>query len=69
MVKPATVKIARIICYVFSSNNTIKWRTQELSVDILKQTIAAAKRSGDLISELGETTDLGHDPQFMVFVR
>jgi len=45
------------------------WRIQELSVDILKQTIAAAKRSENLISELGETADLGNDAQFMVFMR
>ena len=36
---------------------------------ILKLTIAAAKRSGNLNSELGETTALGNDAQFMVFVR
>jgi len=47
-------------------NNTIKWRIQELSVGILKQIIAAAKRSGNLI--LGKTTDLGNDAQFIVFV-
>jgi len=35
----------------------------------LKLTIAAAKRSGNLILELGETTDLGNDAQFMVFLR
>jgi len=34
---------------VVLSNNTIKWRIQELSVDILKQTTAAGKRSGNLI--------------------
>ena len=50
-------------------NNTISWRIQELSVDFLKQIIAAAKRSGNLISELAETTDFGYDAQFMVFVR
>ena len=55
--------------YVFSPNNTIKWRIQKLSVDILKQTIVAAKRSGNLNSELGDTTALENDAQFMVFVR
>ena len=51
------------------SNNTIKQRIRQLSVDILKQTIAAAKLSGNLILELGEITDLGNDAQFMVFMR
>jgi len=78
LVKPAPVKIARIMCndaaanklaVVPLSNKTIKLRIPELSVDILKQIIAAAKRSRNLISELGETTDLGNDAQFMVFVR
>jgi len=36
---------------------------------ILKLTIAAAKRSGNLNSELGETTALGNDVQFIMFVR
>jgi len=51
------------------SNNIIKWRIQELSINILKQTSAAAKRSGNLISELGKTKDLWNDAQFMVFMR
>jgi len=68
--KPEAVKLTRILCsdvaanrlgMVLLSNNTIKWRIQELSVDILKQTVAAAKRSGNLILEFGETTDLGND--------
>jgi len=56
---------------VLSSNNTTKWHIQELSVDILmKQTIAAAKwKSYFRAWELGETTDLGSDAEFMVFVR
>jgi len=78
LVKSSAVKIARIMCsdavanklaMVRLWNNIIKWRIQEISVHILKRIIAAAKRSGNLISELGETTDLGNDAQFMVFVR
>jgi len=57
------------VSYGFSLNNTIHWRIQELSVDILKQIIAAAKRSGNLIAELGETTGFGNNAQFTVFVR
>jgi len=36
---------------------TIKWCIQELPVNILKQTMAAAKRSGNLNSELGGPAD------------
>jgi len=42
---------------------------QELSVDILKSIIAAAKRSGNLNSELGGTAVLGNNAQFVVFLR
>jgi len=49
------------------SNNTIKLRIQELSIDILKQ-FAAAKRSGNLILQLGEITDFGNDAQFIAFM-
>jgi len=49
--------------------NTINWRIQELSVDILKQSTATAKRSGNLISELAKTTGFENNAQFMVFVR
>jgi len=40
------------------SNNTIKWRIQEISVNILQQHIAAAPRSGSLILQLDETQRL-----------
>jgi len=82
LVKPVAVQITRIMCsdavantlavvvYLFCQTTpSIKWRIQELPVDILKQTIAAAKRSGSLILELGETTDLENDAQFTVFLR
>ena len=49
-------------------NSHWKWRIQELPVDTLKQINAAAKRSGNLNSKLGETTALGNDTQFMVFL-
>ncbi|XP_076810248.1 zinc finger BED domain-containing protein 5-like [Clavelina lepadiformis] len=51
------------------SNNTIKWRTQELSEDVLQQTIASVKQSGKFSLQLDETTDIGNDAQLMVFVR
>ena len=51
------------------SDNTIKRRIEELSVDILQQTIAAVTLSGKFSLQLGETTDIGNDAQLMVFVR
>jgi len=63
------VVVTKLATVLFLSNNTIKWRIQELSVDIPKQTIAAAKRCGNLILEFGVTTDLESDAKFIVFVR
>ena len=45
-----------------ASLNIACWNVRSLSVD------NAAKRSENLNSELGETTALGNDAQFMVFV-
>jgi len=61
--------VANKLAMVRLSNDSIKWRIQELSVDILKQTTAAAKRSENLILELDEIADLGNDAQFMAFMR
>ena len=63
------VVVTKLATVLFLSNNTIKWRIQELPVDIPEQTIAAANRSGNLISEFGETTDLENDAKFIVFAR
>jgi len=60
--------VADELAMVPLSDCTIKWRIQELSVDILKQIIVAAKRR-NLILELDENTDLGNDAQFIVFVQ
>ena len=78
MIKPASVEMARILCgdvvanklaMLSSSNDTIKWRIQEISEDVLQQTIASVKRSGKLNLQFDETTDIGNDAQLMVFVR
>ena len=66
---PGADAVVHKLVMFFLSNNTIKLRIQELSIDILKQTIAAAKQSENLNSELGETTDLGNDAQFIVVMR
>jgi len=72
------VTIAKITCrealanklaVVLLSNNIIKLRIKNFRFDILEQTTAAARRSENLILDLGETADLGNDAQLMVFVR
>ena len=76
--KPASIEMARImwgeavankLAMVPLSDNTIKRRIEELSVDILQQTIAAVKRSKNFSLQLDETTDIGSDAQLMIFVR
>ena len=70
--------MARILCgdavasklaIVPLSNNTIKWRIQEISEDVLQQTLAYVKLSGKFCLQLDETTYIGNDAQLMVFVR
>ena len=51
------------------SNDTIKRGIQELSDDVLQQTIASVKRSGKFSLQQDETTDIGNDEQLMVFLR
>ena len=77
LVKRAAVEIARIMCcnavaiklaVVSLSNHTIKQPIQELPDDILQQTIASVQHSGKFCLQLGETTDIGNNAQFMVFV-
>ena len=78
MIKPAAVEMTRILCgdavanklvTVSLSNDTITWRIEEISEDVLQQTIASVKRSGKFRLQLDETTDTGNDAQLMVFVR
>ena len=58
-----------LLAMVPFSNNTIKRRIQEISEDILQQTIASVKRSGKFSLQLDETTDVGNDALLMVFMR
>ena len=51
------------------SNSTVKRRIQEISVDVLQQTIDAVKLSGIFSLKLDEATDIGNDAQLMVFVQ
>ena len=76
-IKPVAVEMARILygdavayklAMVFLSNDTIKWRIQEISEDVLQQTIASVKRSGKFSLQLDETIDIGNDAQLMMCV-
>ena len=78
LIKPAAVKIARIMCgdvvanklpMVPLSKDTIKRRIQGLSNHVLQQTIAAVKCSGKFSLQLDETSDIENNAQLMVFVR
>ena len=64
MTKPAAVEMARILCddavtnklaMVHLSNDTMKRRIQEISEDVLQQTIASVKRSRNFSLQLDET--------------
>ena len=77
MIKPAAVEMTRILCgdavanklaMVPLSSDTIKRRIQEISEDVLQQTIASVKRRGKFSLQLDETTDIGKEAQLMVFV-
>ena len=70
--------MARIICgdavakkldMVPLSNDTIKRGIQEISENLLLQTIACVKRSGKFSLQLDETIDIANDVQLPVFVR
>ena len=80
LIKPAAVEMAGILCgdivsygyklaVVPFSNDTIKRRIQEISEDVLQQTIASVKRSGKFSLQLDETTDIKNDAQLMMFMR
>ena len=77
LIKPAAVKMAWILCgdavtnklAILLSNDNIKWRIQELSEDVLQQTIAFVKRNGKFSLQLDEITDIGNDAQLMVSVQ
>ena len=78
LIKPASVEMARIMCgdavakkleMVPLSNDTMKRRIEELSRNVLQQTIATIRRCEKFSLQLDETTDIGSDAQLMVFVR
>ena len=78
LIKPASVEMARIMCgdavanklkVVPLSNDTIKRHIEELSRNVLQQTIAAIRHGERFSLQLDETTDIGSDAQLMVFVR
>ena len=48
------------------SNSTVKRRIQEISVDVLQQTIDAVKLSGIFSLQLDEATDIGNDVMSVV---
>ena len=70
--------MARILCgdalanklaIIPLSDDTIKRRIQELSEDVMQQTIASVTRSGKFSLQLDATTDIGNDAKLVVFMR
>ena len=77
LIKPASVEMARIMCgdavankleMVPLSKDTMMQCIEELSRNVLQQTITAIRRCERFSLQLDETTDIGSDAQLMVFV-
>nr|XP_039248831.1 protein FAM200B-like [Styela clava] len=78
LVKPAAIDMTRLICgddvasklqSVSLSNDTVKSRIADLSLNIKNQVVARMRRAGKWSYQLDESTDTGKDAQLMVYVR
>jgi len=78
LVKPAAIDMARLICgndvasklqSVSLSNDTVKSRIADLSLNIKNQVVARMKKAGKWSYQLDEATDTGKHVQLMVYVR
>ena len=78
LVKPAAIDMARLMCgdsvasklqSVSLSNDTIKSRIADLSLNIKNQVVARMKKAGKWSYQLDESTDTGKNAQLMVYVR
>jgi len=78
LVRPAATDMARLICgddvasklqSVSLSNDTVKSRIADLSLNIKKQVVARMKKAGKWSYQFDESTDTGKNAQLMVYVR
>ena len=78
LIKPAATRMTEIVCgkeqtaklrTVPLSARTVSRRVDELAQNIKEQLIIAIKKSVHFAIQLDETTDVGSDPQLMVYVR
>ena len=78
LVKPTAIDMARLMCgdsvalklqSVPLSNDTIKSRIADLSLNIKNQVVARMKKTGKWSYQLDESTDTGKNAQLMVYVR
>ena len=77
-VKPAATDMARLMCgdnvasnlqSVSLSNDTVKSRIADPSLNIKNQVVARMKKVGKWSYQLDEATDTGKNAQLMVYVR
>ena len=78
LVKPAAIDMARLMCgdnmasklqSVSLSNDAVKSRIADLSLNIKNQVVARMKKAGKWSYQLDESNDTGKNPQLMVYVR
>ena len=78
LVKPAAIDVARLMCgdnvasklqCVSLSNDTVKSRIADLSLNIKNQVVPRMKKAGKWSYQLDESTDTGKNAQLMVYVR
>ena len=78
LVKPAAIDTTRLMCgenvasklqSVSLSNDTVKSRIADLSLNIINQVVARIKKAGKWSYQLDESTNTGKNVQLMVYVR
>ena len=78
LVKPAALEMVKIVCgdeaakklqSIPLSDNTVRSRIIDMSLDIKENVLSRMKRAGKWSFQLDESTDIGNDAQLMVFVR
>ncbi|XP_076049459.1 zinc finger BED domain-containing protein 5-like [Oratosquilla oratoria] len=78
LVKPAATDVVRLMCgddaakkieTVALSNNTVRSRIVDMSLNIKDEVVKRMKAAGKYSYQLDDSTDVGNNAQLMVFVR